>query len=233
MRVDTRTLLVIAAATLATVTVATGAVAGAADGTAVRQVDDVTVADGDANLTDGATVWQGQEVVGTGPTAVTPGVEVEVRAVTQVDDDGDPVRTRLRDRVTADADGQYLLDSGSLEAGDYVVRADGETVAEFELAVQTLSVEFDEETVENEGEGGSAVASASTTRERSASATARSGTGTATATATGPAAVTDTGVPAGLVRAVADPEPDAGGVGAAPDLHGLVEIGTANGLAGT
>lgn len=229
MRVDTRTLLVIAAATLATVTVATGAVAGAADGTTVRQVDDVTVADGDANLTDGATVWQGQEVVGTGPTAVTPGVEVEVRAVTQVDDDGDPVRTRLRDRVTADADGQYLLDSGSLEAGDYVVRADGETVAEFELAVQTLSVEFDEETVENEGEGGSAVASASTTREGSASATARSGTGTAT----GPAAVTDTGVPAGLVRAVADPEPDAGGVGAAPNLHGLVEIGTANGLAGT
>jgi hypothetical protein len=217
MRVDTRTLLLIAAAALATVTVATGAVVGTADGTAVRQVDDVTVADGDANLTDGATVWQGQEVVGTGPTAVTPGGEVEVRAVVQVDDDGDPVRTRLRDRVTADADGQYVLDSGALAAGDYVVRADGETVAEFELAVQTLSVEFDEETVENEGEDGSAAASASTA---------------APSTLEGPASA-GTGVPAGLVRAVADPGPNVDGVGRTPNLHGLVALRTANGVAGT
>lgn len=189
-----------------------GGAAAAVDGTAAQQTDGtVTVADGDVALTDGQTVYQGQVIVGTGGTAAAPDATVEVRSVTRFGDDGSPVETRFRDVVTADGDGQYRLDTTPLEAGEYVLVVDDETIARFELVVQTLSIEFDDSSVENGGDaperadtGGAATASSA------GSSDASDGRGQAS------------GVPAGVARIV--DEPGSSRIDVAPTLRGLVRL---------
>jgi PGF-CTERM protein len=90
---------------------------------------------------ESSTVFQGEDLTATVPSDA----DVELRS-------GEAGDSSFEQQLTND-DGVIDIDTSGLE-GDYVIRIDGEDSEdhEFEVAVQTLDAEFDEERVLNEGD---------------------------------------------------------------------------------
>ena len=127
-------------AALMVTSVFAGTIAFAGVGAAANVPDDADVVYDDQNA-----FYQGQEVIFTG---YDENDEVDVFAT---DDDGD--RTVIATQVSADAEGDIVVDTGDLEAGDeYRVEAPSggaESDITFSVIEQDFSVNFDDSTVTN------------------------------------------------------------------------------------
>jgi hypothetical protein len=91
----------------------------------------------DAALRDGGSYVLGQVLFDGN---VSPGEDVQVRKITAVDDAGDPTGTRLVDTTVADDDGEYLLETGWYDAGEYLlVGSRSDRIARIDLTRQSFT----------------------------------------------------------------------------------------------
>ncbi|QFU82345.1 BGTF surface domain-containing protein [Natronorubrum aibiense] len=99
----------------------------------------------DASSTENALLWQGQEIAVGG---YSEGDEVQLREDLGDDDD------RLVTQLTANADGEIEFDTDDLDAGKYFIVDDStdSPYDTFEVVEQSLDVEWDDSSVDNEGE---------------------------------------------------------------------------------
>jgi PGF-CTERM protein/surface glycoprotein (TIGR04207 family) len=106
-------------------------------------VDAAPSYDPDSNL-----YYAGQEIEVSG---LAPNTDYQLREVTDRNDDGDISSSGPVEQFATDADGAYTIDTDDLETGDYFLRGPGiddEEATEFEVSVQSLSTEFDEDEVD-------------------------------------------------------------------------------------
>ena len=95
------------------------------------------------NEDESAFVWQGQTIGAEGEALANLSSEENVRLETS---EGDFIQ-----EYEVVNGNQVLIDTEDIQTGNYRIRAGGDTFATFELAAQTLSVNFEDEAVLNEG----------------------------------------------------------------------------------
>ena len=103
---------------------------------------------------DPANPWQGQDVV-TSDLDADQGDEFQVRRVTNIDNDQVSSSSFIED-VVAGVDGEVTIETGDLAGGDYFISGSGlnRTPMQedtFEVRIQSLDVEFDDDTVSDAG----------------------------------------------------------------------------------
>ncbi|MFP8952677.1 BGTF surface domain-containing protein [Natrialbaceae archaeon A-arb3/5] len=110
--------------------------------------DDTSSNNDDDGLFDNDRPWQGQDVVASGD-LIEAGESYDLRYVD--DFDGDNVdSSTFREELTANADGEVVIETDDHDAGDYFLRGgDIEEVRDnaFEIRVQDLDADFDDDSV--------------------------------------------------------------------------------------
>ncbi|MFC7177009.1 surface glycoprotein [Halosegnis marinus] len=99
--------------------------------------DDATTS-ADSGITNGTTYWQGQVLTYENSSAISANDDVEIR---RVSDDG------LVTQVEANSNGQVTIRTGNLNGNYYVEGPSNNQLVFFEVAVQTLDISFDQDSV--------------------------------------------------------------------------------------
>ncbi|PSQ57688.1 PGF-CTERM sorting domain-containing protein [Halobacteriales archaeon SW_8_68_21] len=81
--------------------------------------------------------------------------DYQIREVTSTNDDGNVTNTDPFEQFSSNGTGEYVIDTGGFETGSYILRGPGiedEDATEFEVTVQSLTTDFADDTVDNDGD---------------------------------------------------------------------------------